>query len=450
MSKINSIRLLSILAMLLYLFVVIFLLLLIVKNLKTIFILGITILFLSFFIFTIFSNIGTKKSNFFYIWLVILSLIAVTIELFYLISEQNNRWIIYIILTLTTIFIFVYGLISNKYKELLLHNEKNKKVKPSFKNPYLIINPKSGNGRAIKANIDKLANKQNIKVIITKKGKDISSYANEAVKAGADVIGISGGDGSIGAVAKVAIDHNLPIVVLPGGTRCHFAKDLGLEPKLITQSLDGFYGQERLVDVGDINGRIFLNNASFGIYADIINHSDYRENKIKVSREVLQSIIAGDKDLYDLKIKHKEININEAVQILVGVNKYETFNLFNLGHRQELDSGELQITAITKLNRKIMKKLLSVFSNNHQILNQKSSGIYQWSDNEVIINSKVDKINVGVDGESETYKTPVKINVRSKALRIFVPNDAIEGRKDNILNYATINKLWKYIWHEVN
>src|SRR5690606_33418510 len=103
--------------------------------------------------------------------------------------------------------------------------------------------------------------------------------ARQAIQDGADVLGISGGDGSIGAVAKVAMEYDVPLVVLPGGTRCHFARDLGLDPRYLVDGLDGFKGVERRIDVGDINGRVFLNNISLGAYADIVDHKEYREQK---------------------------------------------------------------------------------------------------------------------------------------------------------------------------
>lgn len=438
-------QLLSVLALLLYAALAVAFVLLLILNVGIAVTLGITSLVLVYALWLVFS--GTRKDSKVGTWLAIFAAAGLVIELVYFLSDPQNRRSLLLIIVLAIFYLALFGLLKKKYWILRRQHGKLKGNTANFKNPYLIINPKSGGGRAIKANIGTLAKKQGIHVVMTKKGVDITKSALEAVQAGADVLGISGGDGSIGAVAKVAMEHGLPIVVLPGGTRCHFARDLGLDPKQIVDSLAGFTGVERKIDVGNINGRIFLNNASFGLYADIVDNPNYRENKVQVSRQVLQDIVAGKKKPYDLQFSHKKIAVKKAVQVLVGVNRYNTINLLELGQRQRLDEGVIQVTAVTELNNQLVKQLLRMMS--IQRFNELSDipGLYQWTSKSFVIKSSRKKIVVGVDGEREEYKTPVKVRIEPAALRIYLPAEGVRSRPKNPLSMSVVKKIWQTIRH---
>jgi diacylglycerol kinase family enzyme len=311
----------------------------------------------------------------------------------------------------------------------------------TFEHPYLIMNPKSGNGRAIKAKVDKLARERGIEVYVTKKGDNIEALSRKAAKNGADVLGVSGGDGTIGAVAKVAIEQNLPLVVLPGGTRCHFARDLGLDPDRIVDALEGFNGIERKIDAASINGRIFLNNASFGVYADIVDHDEYRDNKVATTRKVLQDLTNDKKKSYDLRFKDNRGKPHKkAVQLFIGVNPYEVMNLLELGHREKLDTGKLQVTALTKLDDKTIRSLAGVFTFKRNL--KTNANVLQWTDTELTINSGSKKITAGVDGENESYKPPVKIKILPKALTLMVPAEGDRPRQKNPVSGTVLNRLW--------
>ncbi len=312
-----------------------------------------------------------------------------------------------------------------------------------FSAPFLIVNPKSGNGRAIKAHIPKLAGAMGIRVFITDKGSDIETVARRAVAAGADVLGISGGDGSIGAVAKIALEYKLPMVVLPGGTRCHFARDIGLEPKRIADALQGFNGVERRIDVAVINKcRVVLNNVSFGLYADIIDHPDYRKHKRDVSRRVLRDLVDGTKQAYNLRFQYGDQHFRKAVQLLIGVNRYTTLNIFEMGHRKRLDEGVLQIFALTRLSDTLVAKMLSAMSIG-RLRGNAMPDTYQWVANEFQIDAPAPQLVAGVDGERETYKTPVTIEIMPQALRLYVPAEGVRGRPKNPFSLAVGRELWR-------
>jgi diacylglycerol kinase family enzyme len=314
---------------------------------------------------------------------------------------------------------------------------------PQFRMPFLIVNPKAGSGRAIRAHIPQRAEDMGVHVLLTQKDVNVETTARQAVAQGADVLGVSGGDGTLGAVAKVAIEHQLPIVVLPGGTRCHFARDIGLSPKRITDALQAFHGIERQIDVANINGRTVLNNVAFGLYANIIDHPDYREHKREVSRRVLRDIVAGKQDAYPFDFHHNDQHFSKAVQILVGVNRYTTLKIFELGHRERMDEGVLHITAITQLNDSMVRKLLGAMSIGRLRGNHTLPDVYQWVAQTFRVDSPSSMVVVGVDGEREEYATPITITVMPGALRVLVPAEGVRGRSKNPFGRFMAHELWR-------
>lgn len=375
--------------------------------------------------------------------ILVLSSSAFIISVHYFRLENNNFHLLRII-GLTMVYAILVGILRHEYwrqkrEQAILTTQTAK-----FSNAVLIINPKSGNGRAIKANIPRQAQQMGIKVIVTKKSDNIEQLARDAVTGGADVLGVSGGDGTLGAVAKVAIEHNLPLVVLPGGTRCHFARDAGFKPEKISDALVSFRGVERRVDVGSINGRIFLNNVSFGLYADIVDNPEYRDNKIRTTRGVLQNLLNGTKEYYPLSFvdtsnkKHKH-----ATQILVGVNEYETANVFELGRRNQMDKGVLQITAVTKLTDQLIRQMVDTVIINKSFADNNTGNVYQWTAKNFKVDSPSQKLVVGVDGEREEYTNPVLIKILPKALRLMVPPEGPRQRQSGIFSPKLLKKLWK-------
>ena len=131
--------------------------------------------------------------------------------------------------------------------------------------PVLFVNPRSGGGKAARAAVAERARERGIETVIFAPGQSLEALVREAVANGADALGVAGGDGSMAVVAAAAAAHGLPFVCVPAGTRNHFALDLGLDPHDVLGALDAFTdGIERLIDVADVNGRVFLNNVSLG------------------------------------------------------------------------------------------------------------------------------------------------------------------------------------------
>ncbi len=146
--------------------------------------------------------------------------------------------------------------------------------------PVLFVNPRSGGGKAAHGGIADRARASGIEVVTLTPGQDLAALAREAIAAGADAVGMAGGDGSLAVVAAAAAAHGIPFVCVPAGTRNHFALDVGVDRHDVTGALDAFTdGVERRIDLAEVNGRTFLNNVSLGIYGDAVRSPSYRDAK---------------------------------------------------------------------------------------------------------------------------------------------------------------------------
>ncbi len=158
--------------------------------------------------------------------------------------------------------------------------------------PVLFINPRSGDGKAARARLAELARDTGIEAVVLNPGQDLAALAGKAAAAGADVLGLAGGDGSLAVVAAVAAAHGIPFVCVPAGTRNHFALDVGVDRRDVTGALDAFTGGvERRIDTAEVNGRMFLNNVSLGIYGDAVRSPAYRDAKVRTLVETAAEVM---------------------------------------------------------------------------------------------------------------------------------------------------------------
>ena len=135
--------------------------------------------------------------------------------------------------------------------------------------PVLFVNPRSGGGAAERSGIVERAREQGIEAVVLAPGQSLAALAQAAAASGADALGMAGGDGSLAVVAAAAAAHDLPFVCIPAGTRNHFALDVGIDRQDLPGALDAFSNAvERRIDMAEVNGRLFLNNVSLGIYGE--------------------------------------------------------------------------------------------------------------------------------------------------------------------------------------
>ncbi len=150
------------------------------------------------------------------------------------------------------------------------------------KHAVVIWNPRSGGGKALRDNLADEARARGIEPIELKPGDDLVALARDAVARGADGLAAAGGDGTQAIIATIAAEHGLPFACIPAGTRNHFALDLGVDRDDVVGALDAFVsGGEKRVDLGEVNGRTFVNNVSLGLYAESVQQEGYRDAKIR-------------------------------------------------------------------------------------------------------------------------------------------------------------------------
>ncbi len=155
--------------------------------------------------------------------------------------------------------------------------------------PVLLINPRSGDGKAARAALADRARERGIEPVVLGPGDDLAALVASAVNSGADALGMAGGDGSLAPVAAAAAEHDLPFICLPAGTRNHFALDLGIARHDLIGALDAFTaGLERRIDMAEVNGRPFLNNVSLGIYGEAVRRSGYRDAKLRTMLDTVR------------------------------------------------------------------------------------------------------------------------------------------------------------------
>ena len=286
----------------------------------------------------------------------------------------------------------------------------------------LIINPKSGGGKAERWHLPEEALRRGIEPLVLRPGDDLAELAEQAVEDGADVIGMAGGDGSQALVAAVAMRHGVGYVCVPAGTRNHFALDLGLDRKDVLGALDAFTdGVERRIDLACVNERVFVNNASLGLYAQVVQSDAYREGKLRTWRRSLPKMLGPNRATIDLQFEGPDGNDwTDAAMVVVSNNPYQVRRLGGHGSRYRLDGGLLGIV-VTRMRRATDLAKLATLGAAGQ--HKRYGGLRQWSALEFEVRSDA-PVAVGLDGESFVLAPPLRFASLPAALRVRMPRHA--------------------------
>jgi diacylglycerol kinase family enzyme len=268
--------------------------------------------------------------------------------------------------------------------------------------PALFINPASGGGKAVRADLAERARERGVEAVVLEPGNDLETLVREAVADGADALGMAGGDGSLGTVAAAATTHRLPFVCVPAGTRNHFARDLGVVRHDVVGALDAFTdGLERSIDLGDVNGRPFINNVSLGIYGDAVQRADYRDAKLRTLLQTAEEVIGprtpSSATLHvvdDLGRDHP----HPAV-VLVSNNPYAVDLPPLAGTRPALDGGRLGIVVLDASP-----------DPPHGPGRAWTAPSFELTADE--------RVAAGLDGEAITLEPPLRFRIRPAALRV--------------------------------
>ena len=288
---------------------------------------------------------------------------------------------------------------------------------PPPERAFLIMNPRSGGGKVAKFGLKEKAEAAGAEVALLEGPGvvDVADLAQRAVAAGADLLGVAGGDGTQALVAGIAAEHDLPFLVISAGTRNHFAMDLGLDRDNPAACLDALTSQgvEQRIDLGIIGDRTFVNNASFGAYAEVVENPAYRDDKRGTTLQVLPDLLTGHRGA-TLTALTGDTTITGPQALLVSNNPYEMSDIAGLSHRARLDTGTLGVAAVTVTNALHAVALLR---------GTRGRGLTTLTTDEVVVDADEPEIPVGIDGETVMMPTPVRCAIRPQALRVRVPRD---------------------------
>jgi diacylglycerol kinase family enzyme len=286
---------------------------------------------------------------------------------------------------------------------------------PDPRRPFFVMNPRSGGGKVARFDLQQKAETLGAEVaLLEHPGTDVQQLARDALARGADLLGVAGGDGTQALVAQVAADHNVPFLVVSAGTRNHFALDLGLDrenPALCLGALRD--GVEAWIDLGEINGRPFVNNASFGVYAEIVDNPAYRDNKRGTTLEAMPDLLSGRRGAH-LVADAGGLVVDGPQAVLVSNNPYETSDLVGAGRRARIDRGTLGMIAVRVSSA---REAVGLLRGAHQ------RGLIETQARDVLVTSDQATVPVGIDGESVQLPTPVRCTVRAQALRVRLPRE---------------------------
>jgi diacylglycerol kinase family enzyme len=256
----------------------------------------------------------------------------------------------------------------------------------------VIVNPRAGRGGA--EPLLEAAAARGIAAHILRSGEDPQEVARAA---SVDALAVAGGDGSLAPVAAVAVERDLPFACVPFGTHNHFARDLGLDRGDPAAALDALVdGVERRVDVGRVNGRLFLNNVSLGLYAGLVHRRErHRRRRDALARLRALGAVVRHRHGVGITLDGRPVH---ARVVLVSNNAYE-LSVLSIGARERLDEGRLHVYAPTGVLRARWE---------------------ERSAERITIDAFAHRLRAAVDGEPDVLETPLEFRIEPKALRVLV------------------------------
>ncbi|MCG2592544.1 diacylglycerol kinase family lipid kinase [Ramlibacter sp. XY19] len=259
-------------------------------------------------------------------------------------------------------------------------------------------------------------------VLQAKEGSDIIPTVRRLLDGGARTIVAGGGDGTVSAVASQLAGTDAVLGVLPLGTLNHFAKDLGM-PLAQEEAVAALVaGSVTTVDVGEVNGRIFINNSSLGLYPDIVRDREQRQRRLGHSK--WRALAAASLDvLRRYPVLRVQVDLDDETHALrtpflfIGNNEY-TMEGFQIGERRGLSDGSLAVYTAQRTGRfgLLRLALLALF---HRL--QQARDFHTALAREFVVHSGHRKLRVATDGEVTLMDTPLHYRCRPGALRVIAP-----------------------------
>ncbi|MFF5297360.1 diacylglycerol/lipid kinase family protein [Paractinoplanes globisporus] len=330
----------------------------------------------------------------------------VTVAIWY--ARESLIWIVVVFAVLWA------GMVAAGRAALLRHHDMAAEYDtPRPSRPFLIMNPRSGGGKVVRFDLEQRARKLGAEVFLVQgTDVDVAAVARQAVRDGADLLGVAGGDGTQALVAGVAAECGVPFLVISAGTRNHFALDLGLDRVDPSTCLDALTdGVELKVDLGRAGDRIFVNNASFGAYATIVQSPEYRDDKTGTTLDLLPDLLTGHQGP-TLSVQAGSLSLIGPQAVLVSNNPYGLDDVAGLGRRYRLDGGILGVLAVHVRGAADAASL---------VFGGRPGTLTRAEVRTVDIDSTAGRLPVGVDGEALIMPTPVRCTISPGALRVRVP-----------------------------
>ncbi len=293
-------------------------------------------------------------------------------------------------------------------------------------NPTCILNGASSHVEAARGHLNRISDEFGVRVriVVARSGQELSLLAARAVSENSRPVMAGGGDGTVNAVAGVLAGTDIPLGVLPMGTLNHFAKDLGIPLGLEAAVRNLFTGHVTKVDVGEVNGRVFVNNSGIGFYPHIVRQRE--EEQRHGHAKWVAFVLAVGSVLRRYSRLRVRLHMDEAEAlaqvtpfVFVGNNRYEIAGL-EIGRRASLDSGRLWVCMAPRSGRRNLLRMafraLMGRVTDHEL--------NAFDTEEFLIQTATKWVNVSTDGEVRMMDAPLHYRIRPRALGVVVPRNA--------------------------
>ena len=291
----------------------------------------------------------------------------------------------------------------------------------------VILNVAAGTGHSHEEGVERLRalfarHGIQAEVLAAANGEEIAARVSEALASGVTAIAAGGGDGTLSAVAARLSGTGVTLGILPLGTLNHFAKDLGipLDCEAAVAAIAG--GRRVAVDVGEVNGRPFINNASLGISPDIVRDRTRQQRRLGRGKYwammwATLSVLRRSPFMRLLLEADGQPQHCRSPFVFVGNNEY-VMEGFSIGTRSRLDDGRLSVYTTQRSGRAALFRLAvrALFGRLHQADDFTSALVRSLR-----VESRHAHMLVATDGEVSSMATPLEFRVRPGALQVFVP-----------------------------
>ncbi len=293
---------------------------------------------------------------------------------------------------------------------------------PAAQRGVLFMNLKSGGGKAESNHLVDECKKRGIEPVVLGAGMDWLATVREKAESGVDVLGMAGGDGSQAMVGTVAAELGLPMVVVPAGTRNHLALDLGLDRDDVVGALDA-YGEavEREMDLADVNGHVFVNNVSLGVYAAIVRSPEYRDAKVDTTLATLPQVLGPESQPFDLRFTGPDGAEHRGAHIVQISNNPYGSTVATQGSRPRMDTHQLGVVSLVLDKPGAAGAFLAALAGGHP---ERFEGYNSWATDTFEVTSG-EPIEIGLDGETKVMDGPLRFSIRPVPVRVRLPHHAI-------------------------